>query len=265
MGALTLVQIGLPPARARLVAINEKIVAAEKQLRTLRAGEAALASELGRAAEAKAELQELVNVDAVRLLDRLRSGGQWMLSAFGNERAKELAASLSESRIQAAVGEKALASIGEEIAVIEREIADMKAGKQSAILAVMKEASAGYREDLSSVIEDLRQALVILGALDLVTAQPTGEWTPHRRIVVTVPSVAGLPEKVVACPYSCIESAGSIWRAWAEELAADPLSTVESLQFPHVSGAEDNGKILYHELERAERLAVDLAHAQGVK
>jgi cell division protein FtsB len=202
MGALTIIQGGsLPPARARLVALNEKIVAAEKQLRTLRAGEAALASELGRAAEAKAELQDLVNADAVRLVDRLRNGGQWMLSAFGNSRAKELSASLSESRIQGAVGEKALASIGEEIAILEREIADLKAQKQDAVRGVLIEAAGGgARYDLMTAIDHLREAMCVLVALDRATAHSDGSWMPNDRVTVEVPELGGLPAQVIAVP-----------------------------------------------------------------
>jgi hypothetical protein len=90
---------------------------------------------------------------------------------------------------------------------------------------------------------------------DLPSAPGLAPDQPCRRSV---------PEKVVACPHTCIERAQTIWRAWAEELGSDPLATIENLVFPPVSGTEDNGTILYHELEPAERLAVDSARAQGV-
>jgi hypothetical protein len=254
----------LPPARQALVVLNNRITDAEKRLRTLQGGKAALAAELGRAAGAKAELQELVAFDAVRLVDRLRDGGQWLLSSFGTARARELSASLSESRIQAAVGETALASVTEEIAVLEREVVSLKAQKQDSILAALSESAAGFREDLASLMDDLRQVLTILSGLDELTARTNGEWAPAKRLTVVLPAVGGTHEQVVVCPHAAIEKAKSIWAGFASDLDLDALSNVETLTFPHVLGTEDSGKVLYHEMSSTERHHVDVAHAQGV-
>jgi hypothetical protein len=170
----------LPHARQALVVLNNRIADAEKRLRTLQNGKDALAAELGRAAGAKAELQSLVAYDAVRLVDRLRDGGQWLLSSFGNARARELSASLSESRIQAAVGETALASVVEEISVLEREVSDLKAQKPDVVRAVMIESAGGFRSDLLTAIDDLREAMVVLAALDKITAEAMAAGSPKR-------------------------------------------------------------------------------------
>jgi hypothetical protein len=265
MNALALISPpGLPPARARLVSLNDRITDAERRLRTLRDGKTALAAELGRAAGAKAELQQLVAYDAVRLVDRLRDGGQWLLSSFGNARARELSASLSESRIQAAVGETALVSVGEEIAVLEREVADLRLQKPDATRAVLLEASDGFRTDLLLAIDDMRQALVILSALDKITARSDGSYAPNERVVVEIPALAGLPVQTVIAPNSSIQNAQSILMDFAAELDSNPLADVETLKFQHVFGHEDDGRTLYSDLSRAERSAVDLARAQGV-
>jgi hypothetical protein len=266
MGALTIIQGGsLPPARAVLVDISRRVTNAEKQLRTLRAGEAALASELGRAAEAKAELQDLVDADAVRLVDRLRNGGQWMLSAFGNSRAKELAASLSESRIQGAVGEKALATIGEEIAVLEREIADLKAQKQDAQRSVLIEAGGGFRYDLMTALDHVREAMVALSALDRLTARTDGSWTPNERILIEIPALGGMPATAVVVPEASVAAAANVWEKYAQTIGDNPLASADEMMFPPVNPHADEGLVSYDRLSATERKAVDQSRALGVK
>jgi hypothetical protein len=264
MGALTLIQTALPPARAQLVDITRRLSDAEKQLRTLRAGEAALASELGRAAEAKAELQELVDADAVKLVDRLRNGGQWLLSSFGNARAKELSASLSESRIQGAVGEKALASIGEEIAVLEREIADLKAQKQDDVRAVLIEAGGGFRYDLQTALDHVREAMVALSALDRLTAMTDGSWTPNERIVIEIPALGGMPATAVVVPEASVAAAANVWTKYHQTIAEYPLASVDEMLFPPVNPNADDGVVEYSRLSKTERSMVDQNRANGV-
>jgi hypothetical protein len=265
MSALTLIQNGLPPMRSALVDLNRKIVDAERHLDTLTNGRDRLRSELGRANTARNELDALVHNDAASLVGKLRSGAGWALSHFGSAKAMNLVASLAESRVQHDIGQKALSSVDEEVAVLEREIADMKMSKQDAIRAVLVEASAGYVADLAILADDLRQVLAILGGLDKVTAKPTGEWVPDRRIVVTFPAIGGVREQTVVAPASTIERAQSAWRDWAEELESNPLATVESLRFPNVIGTEDSSTTVYADYSRAERHQIDLEHAQGVK
>ena len=265
MGAITiLTPDGLPPARARLVDLNRRIGDAERHLATLQRGKTELAAELSRAVEAERELQDIVDDSATRLVDRLRSGSQWLLSAFGSARARELSASLVESRIQAQVGEKALSSVGEEIAEFERQVAEMKAAKQDVIRGVLVEVAQGYRADLNAIADDLRQLLVILTSLDRICARPTGEFVPNRRVTVTLPAVGGLRETIVLAPTASIENAQNQWREFAAALDRDPLTTIESLVFPPVSGEEDEGKVAYHEMSPGERRRVDQAFAQGV-
>jgi hypothetical protein len=264
MGALALLTpAGLPPARARLVDINRRISDAERHLATLQRGKAELAAELSRAVEAERELQDIVDDSATRLVDRLRSGGQWLLSAFGSARARELSAALVESRIQAQVGEKALSSVGEEIAELERQVADLKQSKAQAVRAVLVEVASGYRADLNAIAEEMRQLMVILSSLDKFTAVPDGEYRPDRRITVTIPAFGGLREQAVIAPTTATAKARNIWSAFAEKLHENPLTTTESLVFPTFTGSEDEGKIVYHELSPTERHQVDQAFAQG--
>jgi hypothetical protein len=127
-------------------------------------------------------LNDLVSADAATLVDRLRSGGQWALSAFGNSRAKELSASLSSSRLAAAVGEEALVDVSEEIAELERSIADMTAPRADLVRAVLIESAEGFRTELLSAVESLRDAMTVLEALDRVTMIKDGHCRPRTRL-----------------------------------------------------------------------------------
>src|ERR1700677_3823340 len=126
MGALTLVQPGLPPGRRALVALNKRIGDAESQLERLVRGRDQLRAELSRADIAKVELDTLISEDATSLAAKLRSGASWALAHFGSARAQNLVASLSESQVQLGVGTKALAAIEAEIPVSQREVSDLK-------------------------------------------------------------------------------------------------------------------------------------------
>jgi hypothetical protein len=264
MNALALIAPdNVPRARKALISLNEKIAAAGKRLATLQNGRDALASELGRAASAKAELAQLVDVDAGKLLDRLRHGTQWALSAFGNSRAKELSVALSESRLQSAVGERALEAAAEEISVLERELSEMQQRKPDVIRAVLLEASVGFQADLAVVIDDLRNTLTILAALDVLTERTNGEWRADKRLVVTLPPIGGAPEQAIVAPAAAIKKAKAVWGGFASALEKDALANVENLEFPRVSGEEDAGKIVYHEMSPTERREIDRAFAQG--
>jgi hypothetical protein len=266
MNALALLtsRDGAPPARAALLDLNAKIERAERQLDTLIGGRDRLRSELGRADTAKIELETLITEDASSLVGKLRSGVSWALSSLGSPRAMTLVAQLSESRVQHDIGAKALAEIEADIAVSEREISDMKGRKNDAIIAVMREASAGFVADLAILADDLRQLLVTLAALDRLTARSNGDWSPTERVVVTLPSVGGVPEQVVIAPNSSIEKAKATWLDFAAELEKRPLANVEKIKFPHVLGNEDDGRTVYADLSRVERQLIDLERALGV-
>jgi hypothetical protein len=265
MGALAIIpSSSLPPARRALVDLNRRIVDAESQLATLVNGRDRLRSELGRADTARHELDALISGDAVSLAGKLRSGASWALSHFGSARALNLVASLSESGLQRQVGEKALAEIEAEIAVFKRELSDMRARKPDAVRAVLIEASAGFREDLANAIDDLRQSLTILAALDRVTARGDGSFRPNERIAVEIPSLGTMPAQPVIAPNSAIQRAQSILIDFADELESNPLADVETLKFPHVIGNEDAGKTSYADLSRAERQIIDFERASGV-
>jgi cell division protein FtsB len=254
---------GMPPARRSLIDLNAKIADAEKRLDVLQAGKARLEAELARASDAKAELAALVDDDARSLLDRVRSGGQWLLSSFGSHRARELAAQLSASRIEASIGEKALASIAEEEADLERQISELKARRPDAINAVLIEVADGFRTDLLLAIDDLKNSLVILAGMDSVVARGDGSYAPDKRLVIEIPSAGGLAAQPLIAPAASIKNAESIWREFAADLARDPLADVEALKFPHVHGNEDSGNVVYSSLSRVERQIVDSEHAQG--
>lgn len=247
----------LPPARRVLVNLNAKIDETQKRLDVLQAGKARLEGELGRAAEAKAELQNLVDDDAKSLVDRLRNGAQWMLSSFGSSRARELAAQLSASRIEASIGERALASIAEEIADLERQVSELKGRRPDAVNAVLVEVADSWRAEALVAIEDLRNSLVILSALDSVVARGDGSYSPDKRLVIDIPAVGGLPAQPLIAPAASIKAAESIWRHWAADLARDPLASVDELRFDYPNGTEDSGRIPYESLHPAERRIVD--------
>jgi prefoldin subunit 5 len=263
VNALTILSPGgLPPARRALVDITRRINDARRHLDRLQSGKAALERELGRVVEAKAELQSLVAADAESLVDRLRAGASWVLSGVTQARTHSVAAQLNQSRVEASVGEAALSSVTGEIASLDRQIAELKQSKTQAVRAVLVEVASGYRADLNSIADEMRQLMVILSSLDKFTAVPDGEYRPDRRITVTIPSVGGVREQNVVAPTTATAQARNIWSAFAAELDKDPLATVEHLEFPHVVGDEDVGKVVYSDLAPSERAAVDRAYAQ---
>jgi len=101
-----------------------------------------------------------------------------------------------------------------------------------------------------------------LGALDQLTAARTGDFVPGRRIVVEIPAVGGMAAQTVAAPIAAVARAKEIWSEFALELDSDPMSTIESLRFPEVSGEEDSGRIIYSDLSPQERSRVDRLASQ---
>jgi chromosome segregation ATPase len=178
VNALTILSPGgLPPARRALVDITRRINDARRHLDRLQSGKAALERELGRVVEAKAELQSLVAADAESLVDRLRAGASWVLSGVTQARTHSVAAQLNQSRVEASVGEAALSSVTGEIAELERQIAEMQSSKADLVRSVLLESAGGFRSDLATAIENLREAMAILCALDRITAPSDGSYT----------------------------------------------------------------------------------------
>jgi hypothetical protein len=181
-------------------------------------------------------------------------------------RAATIVAQLSESQVQAAVGEKALAKVAEEIAALEREVADLKASKAELVRAALIECAGGFRFDLQTSIDHLREALVALAAMDRIVAHGDGSFTPNSRIVVEIPAIGGLQAQAVVAPEASIETAMRVWGRFAEILSDNPLASADDeMKFPPVDPHADEGKILYDRLSTTERKAVDKNRAQGVK
>jgi hypothetical protein len=127
MNALSIIPpSNLPPARSRLVEINLRLEEAARRLEVLQSGRGKLESELSRVSEARAELDGLIQADAQSLADLVRSGASYVLNRFAGSRAQSLSARLSDSRLEAEVGSKALAAIGADIEALQREIAKVK-------------------------------------------------------------------------------------------------------------------------------------------
>jgi cell division protein FtsB len=265
MGALTLVpSTGLPPARAALVNLSRRIADAESQLERLTRGRDQLRAELSRADTAKNELDSLISEDASSLVGKLRSGASWALAHFGSARAQNLVAALSESQVQLGVAAKALTSIEAEIAVAEREGADLKARKPDMVRAVLIEAAGGFRYDLQTALDHVRESLVILAALDRLTARTDGSYQPNERIVIEVPPLGGLPATAILVPEASIAAAKNVWAKYQQTIGEQPLASADSLAFPVVNPNADDGMISYDRLTATERKAVDQSRASGV-
>jgi hypothetical protein len=265
MGALTLIpRSNMPPSRARLVALDRRIADAAAQLDTLCRGRDQLRAELSRADSARAALDAMVTEDASSLTARLRSGASWALSHFGSLKAMTLVAQLSESALQRQVGEKALASIEAEIAVAEREIADLKAGKADAVRLVLIEAAAGHREDVAAAITELRESLTIIAGLERVIALSDGSYASPSRIVLELPKIGGRPAEAIVAPEAAIVTAANVWGKYAETVASDALASIDNVLFPRVDPHADDGTVLYDRMTATERKAVDQSRASGV-
>jgi hypothetical protein len=264
VAALTLVQPGLPPGRRALVALNKRIGDAETQLDRLVRGRDQLRAELSRADIAKVELDTLISEDATSLAAKLRSGASWALAHFGSARAQNLVASLSESQVQLGVGTKALAAIEAEIAVSEREVSDLKAGKADLVLKVLLESGSGFREDMATAIENLREAMVGLCSLDRITSRSDGSYATHSRVVIEVPEIGGLPPQVVVIPEASVAAAQNVWAKYAETVADNALASADTMAFPVVNPHADDGVVEYSRLSKTERSMVDQNRANGV-
>jgi len=264
--ALTLIpSTGLPPARARLVNLTRRISDAESQLARLVRGRDQLRAELSRADVARNELDSLINEDASSLAGKMRAGVSWTLAHFGSAKAMNLVAALSESQIQLGVGTKALAAIESEIATAQREVSDLKSGKEDAVRAVLLEASAGFREEVYAAITDLRESLTIIAALERVVARSDGSYQPNERIVIEIPAIGGRPAEAVVVPEASIVAGANVWGKYAETLGENPLSSIDEVLFPPVNPNADNGRLTYDRLSATERKAVDKERSQGVK
>jgi hypothetical protein len=270
MGALTLFKSnsnGVPAARRGLIDLVEKIDRRADELVTLTAGRRRLQDQLEIVDGARNELESIVAQESHSLVDRIKSATDWALSACGGPRATRISESLAASRLQKNIGDRAAVELDAEIEKLKVELEALHAQKPAAIHAVMVESAQGYRADLASIADDLRQTLSILAALDAITSAPSGDWVPQRRIVVELPSIGGQAAQAVVAPHSAIERARAIWSEFEIELDADAMSTIASLNFPHVTGSEDDGKILYTEYTATERRRQDVlaSHNQGVK
>jgi hypothetical protein len=220
-----------------------------------------LEAELSRVSEARAELDGLIQADAQSLAALVRSGASYVLNRFAGSRAQSLSAKLSDSRLEAQVGSQALAAIAADVLAAEREISDLKSQKADAIMSVLVEASAGWHADMAVLVDDLRQILTVLAAVDKITTRSNGEWSPNERLVVTLPALGGLPQNVVVVPGSAVEKAKATLKRFAADLDKDPLAGIDELKFDHFLGNEDAGIVPYESLHPAERKIVDQENA----
>jgi cell division protein FtsB len=263
--ALTLIpSTGLPPARARLVNLTRRISDAETQLDRLVQGRDQLRAELSRADTARNELDSLIVHDAGSLVGKLRSGASWALSHFGSARAMNLVAVLAESGLQHQVGARALTEIEAEIAVFEREVADLKSGKDDLVRSVLIESAGGLRYDLMTALDHVREAMAALVALDRLTARNDGSYSPNGRIVVEIAACGGLPAQAVVVPEASIVAARNVWEKFSQTVVANPLASADEMKFPPVDPHADEGKILYDRLSTTERKAFDQSRSSGV-
>jgi hypothetical protein len=260
----------LPAARRGLSDLLDTIGRRSAELERLHVGHRRLRDELDKVDTARSELAGLIHQESRTLLDRIKDGLDMGLAGFGGPRASRIAEGLAASRLQHEIATKTAGDLDSEIERLKVELQSLHEQKPAAIHAVMVEVASGYRADLASIADDLRQTLSILAALDEITLAPTGDWSPQRRIVVELPNIGGQAAQAVVAPHSAIETAKEIWRVFAAELESNPLHTIGSLEFPHVSGDEDDGRIVYSELSESERRRVDVLaaqthHHQGVK
>jgi hypothetical protein len=273
MGALALFQgksNGIPASRRGLIDLVEKIDRRSDELVTLQAGRRRLQDQLELVDGAKRELEAEVAKDSRALVDSVKNSLNWALSTFGGQKASRIADSIQASRLQIEIGDRAATELDAEIARLKAELDALHAEKPAAIHAVMIEVASGYRSDLRDLASEMQQVLTTLVALDQITAAPTGDFVPGRRIVVEIPAVGGLAAQTVAAPIAAVARAKEIWNEFGLELDSNPMSTIESLRFPEVSGEEDSGRIVYSDMSESERRRVDVLaanthHKHGVR
>jgi hypothetical protein len=262
---------GVPAARRGLSDLLDTIGRRSAELERLHVGRRRLRDELDKVDTARSELAGLIHQESRTLLDRIKDGLDMGLAGFGGPRASRIAEGLAASRLQHEIATKTAGELDAEVERLTVELEALRAEKPQHVKAVLVEVASGYRSDLRDIADEMRGLLTTLGALDQLTAEPTGEFVPGRRIVVEIPAIGGMAAQTVAAPIAAVARAKEIWSGFALELDSDPMSTIESLRFPEVSGEEDSGRIIYAELSASERHRVDVLaahthhHYQGVK
>jgi hypothetical protein len=133
------------------------------------------------------------------------------------------------------------------------------------VRAVLIEAGGGgFRYDLQTALDHVREAMVALSALDRVTAMTDGSWTPNERIVIEIPALGGMPATAVVVPEASVAAAANVWAKYHQTIAEHPLASVDEMLFPPVDPHADEGLISYDRLSATERKAVDQYRAIGV-
>ena len=174
-----------------------------------------------------------------------------------------LAESLAASRLQNEIGAKAAAELDSEIERLTADLESLRSEKPSAIRAVLLEFAAGFRSDMLTAIDQLREAAVVLAALDKITARGDGSYSPNERIVVEVPTLGGLPAQACVVPSASIETAMRVWGKYAQTLASNPLASADEMLFPAVDPRADDGLVSYDRLTPTERNRVDQLRSLG--
>lgn len=166
----------LPFARRALARNAAEIAGLEREVIKLNGMRQRLEADLGVVDVAKREIDDILNKDAQGLIDRLRSGVEATLSAFGS-RARSLDERLAASKHQAAIAERAIAAIDVELERLAAVLDELRGREQFLIADVIREATAPVLEDYATCLANMRDCLVYLSAIDRILGPPRHEFT----------------------------------------------------------------------------------------
>jgi hypothetical protein len=241
----------LPPRRAKLDRIKGELLGVEAKIAVLVGMKSRLEDVLLKEADAEREIDDLLDQGAQTLLDRLRNGGETSLSTLGR-RAEELDQRVAASRHQAEIIRRAIDKIVDELNRLSDVHADLSARKADAIKEVVAEAFAPSYATWAQAIENVRQSMIEIAALEKFLARNGNhDHVPDQRLIATLPTYGCVGGEVIANIVQIAAVEAQLSR-FAESLAQDPRTPA-----PEIVVNDERDELTYDRLSPAEKRQAD--------
>ena len=246
---------GLAPARARLARFVVWRRREADALAMLKAGRGKLMVRIERAEEAGHRESAAVDAAAASVVEQIKRGLDWTLSAV-RKRPTEPEADLTVERTALAKLDAAIDAKRAEVDAIGKRLAE------AANDALVEHAEATIGAEYLAAIEAVRAAMTRLEGLEIALGRGR-----DGRLVGELPGFATagheLDTTALAAPQSEVAAAGENWRELARVWSDDPRADASKVLIfnKHDPGALKD--VVYHELSDAERRLVDARHANA--
>jgi hypothetical protein len=241
----------LPPRRAKLDRIKGEILGVEAKIGILAGMKSRLEDELAKKADAEREVDNLLDQGAQSLVDRLRAGGEASLTALSRQ-AAAVDEKLGASRVPAEIARRAIDKIVDELNRLAGVHADLSARTADAIKEVVAEAFAPSYAIWSQAVENMRQSMIEIAALEKFLARNgTHDFVPDQRLIATLPSFGCIGGEVIANVVQIAAVEAQLSR-FAESLEQDPRTPA-----PEIVVNEERDELTYDRLSPAEKRQAD--------